>query len=75
MRAKGLRPVTVWAFDRRSPEMRDQLQRDCEAIAHAERTNPEAQADAEHAFAVSEAMLRHLDETEPYDWGPLGPPS
>lgn len=71
MRAKGLRPVTVWAFD---DERREQLRKDCEAIAHAERTNPQAKADAEWAYAVTEEMMRKLDETEPYDWGPEGPP-
>jgi hypothetical protein len=74
MRAKGLRPVTLWVLDTRKPEVRAELKRQCEAIARAERTDPQAREDAAFAYSLSDDMLRRLDETEPYDWGPKGPP-
>lgn len=74
MRAKGLRPVTVWTLDRRSPEMQEQIRLDCEAIARAEQQPGDARDAAEWVYANTEAMLRELDEREPYDWGPKGPP-
>lgn len=71
MRAKGLRPVTIWAFGK---ELREQVQRDIEAINRAETERGDAWEAAQFAYAATEAMLQELDETEPYDWGPDGPP-
>lgn len=74
MRAKGLRPVTIWAHDFRRPEVADAMRRQCEAIARAEQTSAEEKEATEFIYSLTDEMWRELDETEPYDWGPEGPP-
>lgn len=74
MRAQGLRQVTRWVIDTRSPEVMEQIAREARAIGEAERNNPAARREAALLYALSDEMLTELDRTEPYDWGPEGPP-
>jgi hypothetical protein len=67
LRAKGLRPVTIWVLDVTNPEIREQLARDCKAISRS----PEEREVMEWLDTV-----RHWPEDEPDmpDYGSNKPP-
>lgn len=71
MRAKGLRPMTIWVPDVSAPEFVHRLQRDIRRAAEFERTNPQAREDAELWDKFIEESWADLPD---YDWGADGPP-
>ncbi len=66
MRAKGLRPVTLWSIDTRTTEFTEQMRHGVEAIRRAEAHSTEEQA---VNAILAQAVEDILASTPPYDWG------